>query len=331
MATKREHLLSVVKDLRRYLEWQGVEGDPGVIPASDEEREEARKRWKERREQKTRAMEADLKGEPDEDGAESPPQTPEQQEPEEPSESADEESDGPMAKSGDDAPWKRFKSKRDQKPKSQASSGSASDSADTGESEAASASDPDEMSNADKLEYLRNYMGNCQRCPLHEGRTNLVFGEGNPEARLLFVGEAPGYHEDQQGRPFVGKAGTLLDQMIRAMGLEREDTYICNVLKSRPPDNRDPRPDEVRECFPFLKKQLQIIEPEVIVTLGRPASQTLLDSSKPLGALRGNWHTWGNSDVMPTYHPAYLLRNENQKKKTWSDLQQVMERLGLSR
>jgi DNA polymerase len=317
MATKREHLLSVVKDLRRYLQWQGVEGDPGVIPASDEEREEARQRWKERREQKTRAMEAELKSE---DTSVSTPEAPEQQTPDEPSEAADDDSDRPMAKSDDDAPWKRFKSKR-KKTQNQTQ-------ASTSESGAEST---DEMTNADKLDYLRNYMGDCKRCPLHKGRTNLVFGEGNAEARLVFVGEAPGYHEDQQGRPFVGKAGKLLNQMIGAMGLERDDTYICNVLKSRPPDNRDPRPEEVRECFPFLKKQLQIIEPEVIVTLGRPASQTLLESEKPLGALRGNWHTWGKSDVMPTYHPAYLLRNPEMKKKTWADLQQVMERLGLSR
>ena len=187
------------------------------------------------------------------------------------------------------------------------------------------------QSNEEKLDWLRDYMGDCQRCPLGQNRQNLVFGEGNPEARLVFVGEAPGKNEDETGRPFVGPAGELLTKMIGAMGLERQEVYICNVLKSRPPRNRDPRPDEIRECIPFLKKQLAIIEPEVIVTLGRPASQQLLQTDQALGRMRGRWHSYGESAVMPTYHPAYLLHNEsrNNKRKVWSDLQQVIDRLGL--
>jgi DNA polymerase len=187
----------------------------------------------------------------------------------------------------------------------------------------------DDMSKAEKLEFLVEYLGDCRRCGLCENRTNIVFGDGDAEAKLVFVGEAPGYNEDKQGLPFVGDAGQLLDKMINAMGLEREDVYICNVIKCRPPKNRNPHPDEIQECSPFLRKQLEAISPTVIVSLGKFASQFLLDSDESIGRMRGQWHEWEGIPVMPTYHPAYLLRQESQKRKTWNDLQMVMERLGL--
>ncbi|QDG54897.1 uracil-DNA glycosylase [Persicimonas caeni] len=186
-----------------------------------------------------------------------------------------------------------------------------------------------EMTNAEKLEFLEKYLGDCQRCGLCEHRTNIAFGVGDAQAKLVFVGEAPGYNEDQQGEPFVGKAGQLLDKMIEAMGLKREDVYICNVIKCRPPDNRNPHPEEIKECSPFLRKQLQAIEPTVIVTLGKFASQFVTGEQESMGRLRGKWHEWNGVPVMPTYHPAYLLRSPQQKKNAWSDLQMVMERLGL--
>lgn len=182
------------------------------------------------------------------------------------------------------------------------------------------------------------HVKSCTRCGLHKSRTNTVFGVGNPDARLVFVGEAPGYDEDQQGLPFVGRAGQLLNKMIGAMGLRREDVYICNVLKCRPPGNRDPLADEALACSPYLREQLQIIRPEVIVALGAPASKVLLNTVESIGRLRGRFHEFYFSDItgegdwiplMPTYHPAYLLRNEGEKKKAWEDLQQVMARLGL--
>jgi uracil-DNA glycosylase len=176
---------------------------------------------------------------------------------------------------------------------------------------------------------------NCRKCSLCETRTKTVFGVGSPTARIVFVGEAPGYHEDQQGIPFVGKAGDLLTRMIVAMGLRRDDVYICNVLKCRPPNNRDPAPDEIAACSPYLFEQVRIIGPEVIVALGAPAARTLLDRSDSIGRMRGAFHDFNipgmNAPVplMPTYHPAYLLRSPGEKGKTWSDLQMVMKRLGL--
>jgi len=161
--------------------------------------------------------------------------------------------------------------------------------------------------------------------------TNIVFGDGDPDARLMFVGEAPGAEEDKQGVPFVGRAGKLLNDMISAMGLRREDVYIANILKVRPPNNRTPTPDEADADGPFLREQIEIIGPEVIVTLGRPASQYLLGSRESMGNMRGRWGEYAGVPVMPTFHPAYLLRQytpEN-RKKVWSDLKQVMDRLGL--
>jgi DNA polymerase len=178
----------------------------------------------------------------------------------------------------------------------------------------------------------------CTACTLSQSRTKVVFGQGNPVARLVFVGEAPGRDEDQQGLPFVGRAGKLLTDMINAMGLSREEVFICNVLKCRPPNNRDPAPNEISSCWPYLNEQLRIIRPEVIVALGKPAAQTLLQTREGINNLRGVWHDYyiGGPSVdeeptplMPTYHPAYLLRNSNGKPKAWSDLKKVMAQLGL--
>ncbi|HOW72946.1 MAG TPA: uracil-DNA glycosylase [Phycisphaerae bacterium] len=178
----------------------------------------------------------------------------------------------------------------------------------------------------------------CTRCHLCRTRTKTVFGQGHPAARLVFVGEAPGRDEDLQGLAFVGKAGQLLSRMIEAMGLSRDDVFICNTLKCRPPENRTPAPDEIAACWPFLDRQLQIIQPEVIVALGKPASQTLLRTTESIGRLRGLFHDYHISGMpmvgkptplMPTFHPAYLLRDPSEKGKAWSDLKQVMALLGL--
>jgi len=182
------------------------------------------------------------------------------------------------------------------------------------------------------LQLAREELGDCQRCKLARGRTNLVFGVGNPEAHLVFVGEAPGADEDAQGEPFVGKAGQLLNKMIEAMGYRREDVYICNVVKCRPPGNRNPEPDEIEACEPFLKKQLAALRPRVIVTLGKFAAQCLLRDETPISRLRGNFRTYEGVQLMPTFHPAYLLRDPSKKKETWEDLKSVMatlRRMGL--
>ena len=179
------------------------------------------------------------------------------------------------------------------------------------------------------LDAVRTELGECTRCKLHKTRTNIVFGVGNPEARLMFVGEAPGEDEDLQGFPFVGKAGQLLTKMIEAMGLRREDVYICNTVKCRPPNNRNPEPDELLACEPFLKGQLGAVKPEAIVTLGKFAAQSLLRESTPITRLRGQWREYEGIPVMPTFHPAYLLRSPAEKGKVWDDLKQVMKKLGL--
>lgn len=180
------------------------------------------------------------------------------------------------------------------------------------------------------LDEIREELGNCTRCKLHEGRTNIVFGEGNPKAKLVFVGEGPGQDEDKQGRPFVGRAGQLLTKIIGAMGLERSDVYIANVVKSRPPGNRVPEPDEIAACSPFLFKQLKAIDPDVIVCLGNTAAQTVLKTKEKLGNLRGKFHHYGRAKVMVTYHPAALLRNPGFKKPLWDDVRIVMKELGIS-
>ncbi len=177
------------------------------------------------------------------------------------------------------------------------------------------------------LDNLRKKIGDCHRCKLCHGRKNIVFGVGNPSASLVFVGEGPGAEEDARGEPFVGRAGQLLTKMIEAMGLTREEVYICNVVKCRPPENRDPQPDEIEACEPFLKDQLSIIKPKVIVGLGRYACQTLLKSETLMSKLRGHWHDYDGIKFMPTFHPAYLLRNPPAKKEVWEDLKCVMELL----
>ena len=180
---------------------------------------------------------------------------------------------------------------------------------------------------AKQLEVIREELADCARCPLSRGRQNIVFGEGNPCADVLFVGEAPGSEEDQTGRPFVGKAGQLLNQIIvKGMGLSRSEVYIANVLKCRPPLNRTPQDDEVRICLPFLKKQIAAIQPKVIVSLGRPAAHALLEVSKPMHQLRGTWQSYQGIPVMPTYHPAYVLRNYTVpvRRQVWRDVQEVI-------
>ncbi len=183
-------------------------------------------------------------------------------------------------------------------------------------------------SRARRLEDIREELGDCRRCDLHRTRKNLVFGEGSPEADLVFVGEAPGENEDIQGKPFVGRAGQLLTRIIEAMGLTRSDVYICNILKCRPPGNRNPRPEEIQICEPFLIQQLQAIRPKVICAMGTFAAKTLLQTEMPISKLRGRFHTYHGIELMPTYHPAYLLRNPAGKKLVWSDMQMIMEILG---
>lgn len=184
---------------------------------------------------------------------------------------------------------------------------------------------------SDELLAIRSDLGECERCGLCARRTNIVFGVGNPNARLLFIGEAPGADEDRQGEPFVGKAGQLLSKMIGAMGLSRSDVYIANVVKCRPPGNRDPQPHEVAACRPFLDQQIAAIKPEAIVTLGRVAAVTLLDRNVAIKRERGSWTSYRDVPVLLTLHPAYLLRQPNAKRDAWADLQKVMQRLGLER
>lgn len=180
------------------------------------------------------------------------------------------------------------------------------------------------------LRALAAEVARCEQCSLCRTRTQTVFGAGNPDAALVFVGEAPGAEEDRRGEPFVGRAGQLLTDIIeKGMKLRREDVYICNVLKCRPPENRDPNPEEVYYCEPYLVSQLQIIAPKVICALGKHAAQTLLRSDAPIGRLRGQWHSYQGIPLRVTYHPAYLLRNPADKAKTWEDIKEVMRRLGL--
>jgi DNA polymerase len=181
---------------------------------------------------------------------------------------------------------------------------------------------------ATSLAELRAAIGDCRRCKLWPGRTHIVFGVGNPKAALMFVGEGPGRDEDIQGEPFVGRAGQLLTDIItKGMGLKREDVYIANVIKCRPPENRNPEPDEVDSCEPFLKKQIDLVRPRIIVALGKFAAQTLLRSKVPITRLRGVWHNYHGIKLMPTYHPAYLLRNPGDKKLVWEDIKKVLNEL----
>ena len=180
------------------------------------------------------------------------------------------------------------------------------------------------------LRLIREDIGDCTRCRLHkQGRKQIVFGVGNPRADLMFIGEAPGADEDEQGEPFVGRAGQLLNNMIKAMGLNREEVYIANIIKCRPPGNRTPERDECETCSPFLMRQIQVIGPKAIVALGAVAAKTLLAINAPMSELRGRWYDFRGTRLAVTYHPAFLLRDPRQKKETWKDLQMVMKELGL--
>lgn len=185
------------------------------------------------------------------------------------------------------------------------------------------------LSSPESLEAIRSDLTDCRRCGLSAKRTQIVFGDGCDQARLVFVGEGPGYEEDKQGKPFVGAAGRLLNRILEAMHLSREDVYICNIVKCRPPNNRNPKPDEISTCVPFLKRQLRAIKPEFICALGKFAAQTLLQTEEPISKLRGRFHVYQGIPVMPTYHPAYLLRNPGSKRDVWNDMQQLMKCLGL--
>lgn len=179
------------------------------------------------------------------------------------------------------------------------------------------------------LQDIRADIGDCIRCKLHKGRNKIVFGDGSPQAKLLFIGEGPGRDEDTQGLPFVGRAGKLLTQMIEAMGLLRSEVYICNVVKCRPPENRAPEKDEVAACSPFLFRQIDLVAPQVIVCLGSIAAQTILETTRGISQFRGQWLEFRGRKLMATYHPAYLLRNPAAKSEVWKDLQKVMAELGL--
>lgn len=180
------------------------------------------------------------------------------------------------------------------------------------------------------LETIRRDLGECTRCPLHRGRTQIVFGAGDPHARLMFVGEGPGFDEDRQGEPFVGAAGQLLTKIIEAMQLSRNQVYIGNVVKCRPPGNRNPEPGEIQTCLPFLKRQIAAVRPDFICALGSISAQTLLETDVPISRLRGRFHDYGdNMQLMPTFHPAFLLRNPAKKRQVWEDVQKLMKALGI--
>lgn len=186
---------------------------------------------------------------------------------------------------------------------------------------------PQEHQSVLSLEDVRSELGECTRCKLARTRTHIVFGSGSSHADLMFVGEAPGADEDVQGLPFVGRAGQLLTRIIEAIELKREDVYIANILKCRPPNNRNPESDEVEMCQPFLMRQIQAVAPKIIVTLGKYASQTLLATDTPISRLRGDFHLLGSIQVMPTFHPSYLLRNPGAKRDVWEDMKNVRDRL----
>ncbi len=178
-----------------------------------------------------------------------------------------------------------------------------------------------------ELRELEEEVRACRRCRLYQERKQTVFARGDPRAALMFIGEAPGREEDLQGLAFVGPAGKLLDKMIFAMGLKRDEVYIINIIKCRPPNNREPRADEVEACFPYLERQIDLVRPQVICTLGRPAANALLGTSRSMGDLRGKWHSYRGVPLLPTYHSAYLLRSPGQKKKAWEDLKKVIAAL----
>lgn len=184
---------------------------------------------------------------------------------------------------------------------------------------------PDGPMDGETLEDIRADLGDCRRCGLAEGRARLVFGAGNPQARVMFVGEGPGRDEDRQGAPFVGRAGKLLTRIIQAVGLTRESVYIANVVKCRPPQNRNPQPEEIATCKPFLDRQIRSIQPEALVALGKVAAQALLGTEAPLSRLRGRFHAYGETPLLVTYHPAFLLRYPEWKRAVWADMKRLME------
>jgi DNA polymerase len=186
---------------------------------------------------------------------------------------------------------------------------------------------PQNSGNASALQGIRDEIGDCRRCKLAPHRTNIVFGSGNPNAELVFVGEAPGFDEDQQGLPFVGRAGQLLTKIIESIDLKRADVYICNVLKCRPPDNRNPEPDEVLACNPFLKHQLAVIRPKIVCCLGTFAAQTVLQTTSSISKLRGRFHDIDGVRIIATFHPAYLLRSPDKKREVWEDMKQIRAEL----
>lgn len=187
----------------------------------------------------------------------------------------------------------------------------------------------DPLKAVEAMQHLRTELHDCKRCKLHQGRTNVVFGVGNPCAQLMFIGEGPGRDEDLQAEPFVGAAGQLLTKIIEAMGLKRDEVYIANIVKCRPPNNRVPEPDEAATCMPFLIRQVQIVNPKAIVCLGSTAIQNLLTTDRKISSMRGKFQQWQGIPVMPTFHPAFLLRNPAMKKPVWEDMQKVMELLGI--
>jgi uracil-DNA glycosylase family 4 len=181
---------------------------------------------------------------------------------------------------------------------------------------------------SDTLEDIKKSLGRCKRCGLARGRNNIVFGTGDPNARLVFVGEGPGFEEDKVGKPFVGAAGQLLTKIIQAINLTRDSVYICNIIKCRPPKNRNPLPEEIDECLPFFKRQIMAVNPDFICALGSVAARTLLETTIPISRLRGRFHEYEGIKVMPTYHPAYLLRNPEKKRDVWEDMKMLMKEYG---
>ena len=178
---------------------------------------------------------------------------------------------------------------------------------------------------SETLDSIRADLGDCRRCKLAAGRTCIVFGDGSPKAKLMFIGEGPGFEEDRTGQPFVGAAGQLLTRIIEAIKFNREQVYICNIIKCRPPGNRNPEPDEIETCFPFLARQIAAIQPEFVIAMGTFAAQTLLGTTTPISRLRGRFHKYKGIRVVPTYHPAYLLRNPDRKRDVWEDMKMLMK------
>ena len=172
----------------------------------------------------------------------------------------------------------------------------------------------------ESLAEIRRDLGDCQRCGLARHRSKIVFGAGDPQSRIVFVGEAPGYNEDRQGLPFVGAAGKLLTRIIQSIGLEREQVYICNIIKCRPPENRNPLPEEIAVCAPFVERQIRTIQPDYICALGKFAAQTLLNTQQPISRLRGRFHSYGSTKLLPTFHPAFLLHHPERKRDVWEDM-----------